>query len=162
MHRFKIYPSAAMIIIAACLCLLPGACGNKPDNETLRSSDGTLLKEGFIGRDSCIIRGEAEPDKRFTDPEKRKRSSMQRALLQARYRIIERFYGSCLSGGCGDIKTETESIKQREYRNEVVNLSRNGKIVYIAWDSDQNCVLLYMVTKKGLKEFADRCCEVFR
>jgi len=109
----------------------------------------------WCGDDTILVVGEGVPKTNLKDIEKRKNSSKEAALYHAKYFILEKFKGNCISGGCGgDIYGTGISAS---YGEEITRVAKSGTVIDCIWDSSQNCTVLYKAVRPGLKQIVMKC-----
>lgn len=125
--------------------------------EILSESDFASFTDGFCSDDTFRIKITASPEKEKTAPGRMKETSRKKAILAAQYRLIEGFYGACISGGCGENVPEDFLKKKKAYKDKVVRIIKEGTVKYTQWDSNGNCTIIFEITRPGLKEFLKNC-----
>jgi hypothetical protein len=104
--------------------------------------------EGWIDKDTFRIAASGVPIMGTTEKTKRQESAKRAAILNAQYRILEKFKGSRIEGAAGksDFGMTGTAVAQ-----EVKGTIRGGHVVSEKYDAEDICEIIYEVKAKDLK-----------
>ncbi|MCP4132190.1 MAG: hypothetical protein GY754_14560 [bacterium] len=105
---------------------------------------------GWINADTYRGVGKATPAPNAQGKSERRMSSKEAALLDAQYRIIEKFIGSRLTA-TGNLHSNKTSKKEKFFK-----IVKAGKIIKATYDNEDNCEIIYEIEAKGLRKMVEQ------
>lgn len=151
-NRFLIYVIGIMVLsaILSCGSMQTGSCPVNLDQ--IGENDPGLV---WCGDDTVLVVSEGAPKDEIKDIDKRKKSSKEMALMLAQNKIFEKFKGSCISAAT--FPNFDDDGKGDAFSAEILRASKSGTLIDCRWDDSQNCIILYKLTRPGLKRITAHC-----
>lgn len=143
--KWKIAVGTLLLSLAGPVTLVTCRTGSRVE---AKKAD-VWAKEGWMDDDTYRLFAMGVPTRRLTNMVQRKESAKRAAILEAQYRIMERFNGIRMESSCCYVLMQTQEDLQltQEIRGHV----KGGTIIATKFDEEQNCEIVYEVRMKSLK-----------
>lgn len=105
--------------------------------------------EGWVDDDTYRLSAAGVPKSSLTNSVARRESAQRAAILNAQYKVLEKFKGSTIEGAAGMSDFETTGIAIAQEINGVI---KGGSVKKVTYDDEDNCEIIYEVKSKGLKK----------
>ena len=121
--------------------------------ESIAEMEIARAEGGWCGDDAFRWKETGAPLQTLNDREKRKEAAMKAAVENARHAILDHFKGYSIEGA-GDYfwENEPDLPRRRGLQKDLTSAVQSGKVIAAACDTNETCIILYEVTRKGLKK----------
>lgn len=108
----------------------------------------SFITEGWVDDDTYHVTAVGVPKATLTNKVARRAASQRAAILNAQYKVLEKFKGATTEGASGMSDFEMTGIAVAQELNGVV---KNGSVKKATYDDEDNCEIIYEVRSKGLR-----------
>ncbi len=136
----------ASFVLMVGVTLTLSSCGSKLGGMVKGDSYRT---EGWINQDTYRLTAEGVANRKLRNKVARRASAERSAIMNAKYKVLEKFKGSKVEGAAGMSDFENTGMAVAE---EVQGYIKGGSVVKKTFDEEDNCEIIYEVKAKGLKK----------
>jgi hypothetical protein len=160
------WKEAAAIIMLVMTVLVGSSCQDAPavkgiipdrrpkDCVELRDVDIDNFHDGWCDPDTFRLITQGVSPAKEIDIEKRRDKSRQAAVLNAKYRILEKFIGARIEAG-GLVSDDYRNPSLDAYKAEVKDIIGKGTVIAEKWDDAQACTVIFQIRRPGLRRWAE-------